>query len=892
MRRLFISMLLLAAALSSVASAADPAAPPVPPAPAAPAAASAPAKPATQPSSWTYLAHEVMMPGGQVSQGIAPEMRRLYKVVDDPQAKGGKALQVAVDKRLIRIVLKQFNPITILATPGIPRKDAPPGLYKVTARLKIAGMTRVIGTGIYFDSRPVPQMDGSPYPNTLHGYQFQAEDAYQEFSYYTEVVEPEYKIHRPNRERALNAIGAYPGTKAQVEAMQHPAPPVPPTPAEEAKKAEALKKEHDNADRGFAGGSLSSYLAFMPTSMHGFGRVENSLQSATVDWVKIERVSEPAIVVRQVLPQMSWLRAGGEQLFHVWVMNRSGSPQSGEVRVKIVHEIDKSIDVATVPVKLDAGAYQVVDVPWTSPKGVELWGCQVNAEAVQGGKGLSSASEVFSVHTNPWAVMNFGGANRSRNPYYSPPDYRNYMEYFGVTPGDAVKPFPDDPSLPYFTGMSNYMTHIAIQKKFTDHNHSIGVATFMYLSPLATSHVAEETYLRHPEWFFDRIVWSDQADDQWKNNTADMLNRWSNNWGPPTREERPPLGNYGFYHIEAGVNGAAKELVDGLIAGVRNNVKYVGYDGVRWDGGPIEVATTERMGIKVGPGAGKEGEYTAGELRRMKKEIRAEFPLYTEGNNGVFGGMVANLYNRKLEVPALKKDSPFVAFLEDGSSLMDEGWMNAYLFVDPRNICKDYFWGARQQADACRRAGGFFHSFSPARDGAPYFTQSTLYYNMLVALAGGQYPGLFTCPPASESGLSHFLTRFSELLWDNKLMWLKEAADQIRVDAPHELWWEEEVMWKDLADGRRRYVIPLVNPPTVERFYRNDRFSELPEPIREPIPVEVKIPEGFKTGRAIMLTCEPKTAAVPLEARVEEGKLAFDVPELVTFRVVVVEFSK
>ena len=35
-------------------------------------------------------------------------------------------------------------------------------------------------------------------------------------------------------------------------------------------------------------------------------------------------------------------------------------------------------------------------------------------DAVQGGKSLSSASEVFTVHLNPWAVMNFGGANRRR----------------------------------------------------------------------------------------------------------------------------------------------------------------------------------------------------------------------------------------------------------------------------------------------------------------------------------------------------------------------------------------------------------------------------------------------------------------------------------------------
>ena len=860
------------------------------PADAASPAAKAPDKPA-ETGPWLWQAEDVMVPKGQVTEAVPAEMRRLFKVIDDDAAQGKKALQVAVDKRLIRLTdpKKGVTPIPIAWSGGLTREQAPPGLYRVTVRMKMTGMLNVIGTGIWFKSAPMAS-PGLPPMSTiggreLHGYEFTAEEAYQEFSYLTEVVEPDFVTNRPDRPQPRGALGqGMGGTKSTLEAMINPKPP---TPEQEKAAAEQLAKQQAGAMTAFKSGRLSAVLQFMPTVMGGFGRVENSMQSVTVDWIRIEKVAEPAITARQVLPQKLWLRPGDKQEFHVWLHNRSGAAQKADVKLRVTHGLATPIAAGSKTVELKSGEYTVVTMPWDSPA-VNLWGCEVTADVAQGGKTISSASDVFSVHANPWAIMNFGGANRSMNPYAAMPHYINYCESFGVTPGDAIKPFPDDPNLPYFTGMSGYATHIAFQKLLADHNRKIGVASFMYLSPLATSHFAEEAYQRKPELFFGRISWSDQADDQWRNSFKDLIDRFVNNKPPPQDPKA-----YDKYHIEVGVNAANKEIVDGLIDGIIKNMKAVGYDGVRWDGGPIEVRSMERNGVKVGPGSPEaDQQLAADELRRMKKEIRAHFPSYTEGNNGVFGGLPSMLYNRKLDPPALETQKPFVAFMEDGSSLMDEGWMNAYGFLDVRNVIKDYFWGARQQTDYCRRAGGFLHTFSPARDGTPYFTQSTLYFNMLVALAGAQYPGKWSCPPASETGMAHFLTRFSELLWDNKLMWLKNAPELVRVDAPHELWWEETAVWRDLPDGKRRYVIPIVNPPTVERFYKNDRFSELAEPIREAIPVEVNLPESFKKGKAWMITAEPRTAAVALESRIEGGKVMFELPELVTFRVVVVEFEK
>ena len=136
------------------------------------------------------------------------------------------------------------------------------------------------------------------------------------------------------------------------------------------------------------------------------------------------------------------------------------------------------------------------------------------------------------------------------------------------------------------------------------------------------------------------------------------------------------------------------------------------------------------------------------------------------------------------------------------------------------------------------------------------------------------------------------MTRFSEFLYDLKLQPLASAADKIRIDADQELWYADGARWRDLADGRRRYVIPLINPPTIERFLLRDRISELPEPLREPFPVEIEMPEGFSGAKVFMLTGEPRTAVVELAADTAKKRVDFKVPNLTIYRVLVVEFSK
>ncbi|MCG2660965.1 MAG: hypothetical protein L6437_12060 [Kiritimatiellae bacterium] len=848
-------------------------------------------------SSWTFLAHELTLPAGKTAGWVPKDCGRLYKVVEDKEAVGGKALQVFSNQRTLRKMS-----IPVLATLPI---DCPVGTYKVTVRMKLSGMLGIIGTPIQFSARQVAPSGRRDYfdnfarrmsmpavpPNwdtaTLHGYHFKQEDVYEEFSFLTEVIEPDDVSKRPIRPPARNGAGTL-FSKAEIEAWkqgkgfpweQKPLPVLSAAGAE-------LVKQH----RGqfvVAMNLLRAIPSAQGTGI-GLGFVANSIRSLTVDRLRIERVPEPTnIVVRQVLPRKLWVRPGSDQTFAVWLHNRSGTPQKGTVRVRVVHGIDREIPVGEKDVSLENGTYTVVDFPWQPPEGQPLWGCAAVAELVRDGKVVASESDMFAVHSNVWAVRNDGGANRFANPYYRLPRYVNITDWYGSTPGDAIKPFPDDPTKPYLCGMLTFaFASFDSFKIVAEANRKSGVGSFLYMQPACgTGTYMEDTYLKHPEWFSGPLAWTDQYHDGWERVEKLLRETWEA--GKPLNI--PKSTNV---HIEGAVNHAVPEVFSNMLSGVIKALEYAGFDGVRWDASPAPVRHSEYMGIKYGPETPEElSALLAQRIGEIKAGVRARMPNYTESANW---GPPQYVIDRKATRPAEKDpgDQAFAAFLADGSSLMDEGWMSAGGRFDCRNVIRDYFWAACQETQFVRKFGGFWYSFSPGRDCNPYFTQSIIHYGLLVVLGGGSYWGPAACPAWSETGLAHFSMRYCEFLHDPKLQPVPDAATRIRLLAPQEIWYEDSAVWRDLPDGRRRYVIPIVNPPTLERFFLKDRFSGLPEPFREPFGVEMDVPPGFAAAKVWTLTAEPQTAAAVLPSILNGGVLRFDVPDLFTFRVLVIEFEK
>jgi len=849
-----------------------------------------------------FLAHELVQKDGKLDTEIPKQIRRLMEVVEDENTKSGKALKMRVDKRMVR-----KDAIPFLKTPAIPRTETrAPGLYRVSVRLKMEGMLNVIGTPIGFGPRSSSGRK-TRLKTKIYGFEFSEQDKYHEFSFLHEIIEPDMVSKRPSIPRPQGALGQTPwrlaGLKAQNAAYRDPDLQINKEKIVHDQKLKKLVRkpygwpavgEKASAANWRKGSDLAIELEFPLTSpkgdtMYGFDGVANTLQSVTIDWIKVEEVApDTSATVRQVMPRKLWSRPGDTQEFIVWTHNRSGKPQAGNLVLTIEQGLNTKAQVASKEVTIADGDYRVDSILWEIPKDQLMWGARVIASFEQEGESLPSADEFFSIHQNPWAVMNFGGNHRNRNPYHSPTPYRNYIESFGVKASDSVQPMPDDPSVPYITGMSGYATLIALQKEMADWNRYIGRSSFMYLSPLATSYRAELNYLKHPEWYQGRISWTDQAHDMWVNAENAVIDAWKN--------KKPGPGVPDLFHIETSLNFNYESLVKRTIEGSLASIDMVGWDGIRGDGLPLALAGRNSLGHATGPKDGMERKkQSAALLRRMRSTIRKNHPNFVWGSNGDLYGVGNVLTDRRNATPDIKQCPAFIAMFEggnlEGGNYMDEGWMNAYMYLDTRNIIANYLYTCRRQADFTRQAGGFFHTFSPQRDGTGHFVQSDIYYNLLTILAGAQYPGRYSATPGSETGSAQFITRFSEFLWDIELKWMKDAADFIRVDTDEEVWYEDTVVWKDLPDGRRRYVIPIINPPTMERFYK-DRFSEVAEPIKEPFEVEVETPEGFEDADVWMLTAEPHTAAIKLDAEADDAAVVFEVPELIIYRVIVIEFKK
>jgi hypothetical protein len=600
----------------------------------------------------------------------------------------------------------------------------------------------------------------------------------------------------------------------------------------------------------------------------------NTIHSINVDYVRLEKVEEPPVRVLRTLAGKRWMKPGQETFFRVWLAGRGEGEQKATLNLYLEHGLDERKQIASREVSLRAGQYAVERFDYATAADAPPWGYRVVAEAVRGGEVISSASDVFTVHPNNYAVKIFGGPKGRR--------LRNHVEVFGVTAGDCAKVYIEDPERPYKVGMSGYITNNRSQKAAIQWNRSVGVATLMYLFPGYTGNWGADLYLRHPEWFPGRLNFSDEAY---------RINAETQRIAEQVYEEtggQPDMKEMRTFHLEGHLNFYEQELVERVTRGVIKAMKHIGYDGVRWDGGPLPVTRRNALGQTVVESQDKAMEMAAGNLAYMKRKVReAGMPHFFLGYNGDTYGLTSIAHSLEAEQEDPGDFPQFVEMMEDGGMLMDESMMNCCRFNNPLNRIRDYYRALVQLRTAAREAGGYMEGFPAERRGA-VFTVTDAYWYVLSLAAGTHIPAAYPRTPYAKEGLAHFATRFCEFIWDNRLRPLPDAKDAIHVDGAQRLWYSDGAAYREMAD-RTRIVVPLINPPTRERFLKF-RYGELPRPIEEPFEVAVVRPEG-RDGevRAFMLTTEPRNKAVPLEVEADEGNIRLKVPDLKLWRMLVIE---
>ena len=648
--------------------------------------------------------------------------------------------------------------------------------------------------------------------------------------------------------------------------------------------------------RRYQGAGLGSVGAGFQTG--GLGGPDASLDVLYLDSVTIENVPEPGLVLRQALVQKNWIKPGQENRFMAWIHNRTDAEQAGRLKTILARGLGETHTINERDVKLAPRSYARVVVPWRFAEDALWYGYEAQMELTCGGQ-TSRAADVFSLHPNTFPVVCAGG-DLGYDVYRGPKFLGNQFELFGITPADSVGVLPADVMAPYACGMSDGARHVVACRAAAQGCHQLGFAFTHYLSPLCTGVDSYPQYLKHPEWWPERLHWTEQANDNW--NSGNRLFREQYYGSNGLINEASIASNHPRLHLEQTVNHGHKLLFDNMVEDLITYSYLVPWDGTRWDGGPLSVYSRDFLGRTLKhPRTGepvdtydKCKQVGADLFRELKERMWKHHPEWVYANNGDNDGYGGTLITLEKDPPDVKGYPQFIEFMKDNGGYMDEGWMSAYIFTDARNKVESYLKICFKESMIMKQYGGNLWTFSPERDGTPYFNVDYIYYTVLPYLCGSTYIGQISRSPWSEDGPAYFFIRFSEFLLDRSWRPYPQAVDRITVDAPN-VWSAELATWRSLGAGRAQVVLPIINRHPRQRLMETqNRYSELPDPIAAAIGVTVKAPEGFAgvTPEAWELTCEPRTAATALKPALAQGAVSVEVPGLKLFKVIVLDFRR
>jgi len=836
----------------------------------------------------------------------AREAQRCFKIIDDDDAASRQALQVKLNNALIR-----QDSFAVLRTPASPALET--GTYRATVRMKVQGMLNSLGSAI--------AIKAGDQTREVWMNEFSEEDRYQEFSLDFEsrpgdvvtkrdvffwrapggadnLVDrddlPEVFQHLqlndapwedkccrwmaeqvavPMLQLEQDAIPRYTGIIRDALQKLGPGGLMLDANAKDPPLPERVVKAINNYGASRPDGSVS---VFFPQNLTGGTRgtrgpatPQSTLRYLTVDWVKLEKLPEPDhLTIRQINCRYAWRRPGEEQIFSVWMHNRSGAEQTSSLRLVLSSGLKHRETLWEGDVKLPANGYCWVTRSWKIPANQRLWGQAVAAQIVKGGQVVSEERTWFSLHPFSNAVMipNQGNCPRFLHPYASsPPATQTHAELVaaGCTIYDSAGVVPDPEAFhePYRSGNAGFRMSIPTLASMTRGLRSRGIAPFFYLESHGTGTRACEIYADHPDWVVEI----------------------------PTAMESANPGAF------LTLNGIVKENVDRIIDGSLKLCEATDFRAIRWDGLPFRAYDAKSLGGSWGKTKDELNAISVQNLRRFRSEVRARFPGFELRANAGIGRLAdrqEDPYDFDKAFEILKGDPLLLELVSDHGSCMEEFWMGYASFGSYRNDCRNYLRAAHFENAAFKTAGGHNAHMLWFYDGLCQYTPDEIYQQLFSFLGGAHLDATFGPIPESICDLGVYATRFSEFFWDPELRPISDMAGKVEVDADVDLWYTETGFEKPMPDAGFIRVIPVINPPVTELWLRN-KFGQLPEPIRQPLPMIVRKPQGYENVRGVYILDNSPFPEVR-EIAFEDGgtHVRFEIPELIVFKVIVMEFAK
>ncbi|MBS3764050.1 MAG: hypothetical protein KGZ25_12195, partial [Planctomycetes bacterium] len=294
------------------------------------------------------------------------------------------------------------------------------------------------------------------------------------------------------------------------------------------------------------------------------------------------------------------------------------------------------------------------------------------------------------------------------------------------------------------------------------------------------------------------------------------------------------------------------------------SIEMFGWDAIRWDGHPRGAGWAQcgRSG-KYRPFAARQ---TQSLVRYFKDIVAQKYPDFRHGYNYL---LIEKGKDHKWAIEDFELDE----LCRGGGLLMNESIGNASGGWTFAQIAKNL----QTDGDLCRERGGYYLGISYAKSRRDRIIESALW-----SAAG--------CRPYNQAmnrEIRRYCTRYSQYTFDENLRRLVTPEKVLKPQNKTRLWWKPFVYETPLQNGRRQFVVNLLNIPQKET--RPGRDSDAPPefdmpPGTDPVAFELSLPEGVEaTGVNLIHPRTLDVTALPLA----DGR--FGVPAVRTWKVAVID---
>ncbi|MBI4025893.1 MAG: hypothetical protein HY360_12985 [Verrucomicrobia bacterium] len=599
----------------------------------------------------------------------------------------------------------------------------------------------------------------------------------------------------------------------------------------------------------------------------------------------------PGIGVATVWPGKILYRTGEAAQGFVAVYNGSNESQPVVLRCALESDLDQTRLLKEAPLTLAAGERREVPITWNA--GNEEYGFALAATLLDSkGKPISLGKEYFSVADNLWKVgLTQGGracavpGGPGPNPSWPVEEmkkledqlaadlakpfapvywnYANYVEFYAWSPDDFFCLAPDQDC--WYSGTGGYTTRKRHLQLAIEWLHRRGMRATAYVNPFSCGYGGDEVYRKHPEWF---------VYDKGGQLSVSSYYQKKLEVGSTMGTETPWKLQLSPYALTLNVNIATLDAVDAQVDQIIKAQKMFGWDGVRFDNSIYGAGGYDFYGHKIDENSSKKkDELEARAWAHMRDRLwKALGPHFVVGDNCD--------YQFRDRCPAGWDET-----CRKGQLLMEEVPRSCWSPQDPRNRWQDYMTYYHGVGDIVRGLGG--HHLLIGLDSQ--HPVDHLYLNIFT-YAGRAHPYSYQyrSDDLPLGNYAQFVTRYSALIWDiERVKPLAQPEKKIELQSPGPVWWKELVCVRQAPNGKRQYIIHLVNPPVQERIYTNPT-NQAPPP-KNKITVILRPDKGENLSRAWLLSAEPVLRAETLPIVAKGGRVSVTVAKLHYWSMVVFE---